>query len=155
MHEWVVFAHILGALLFMLAHGASAAVVFRLRGERDPAAVRVLVGLSRMTRPATYAGLVLLIVAGLWAAMTGRWLSADGNLWLWLSIVLLVVILGAMYGMLTPAFMRLRMALGDGSAPVDQVALDRALEAPGAMAGVGIGLVGTLVIVWLMVLKPF
>ena len=47
MHLWWVYLHILGGLLFMLAHGASAAVVFRLRRERDPAAVRVLLGLSR------------------------------------------------------------------------------------------------------------
>lgn len=154
MHEWIVFAHILGALLFMLAHGASAAVVFRLRSERDPNAVRVLLGLSRTTIPVTYLGLVLLIGAGLWAAMTGRWLSA-GDLWLWVSIVLLVVILAAMYGFLTPAFGRLRQLVGDGSSPVDQAELDAALAASGPMTGAGIGLLGTIVILWLMVLKPF
>jgi Predicted integral membrane protein (DUF2269) len=153
MHQWIVFAHILVALLFMLAHGASATVVFRLRRERDPDAVRVLLDLSRMTIPVAYIGLVLLIGAGLWAGMSGGWFSA-GALWLWTSIVLLVVILGAMYGLLTPAFKRLRETVGDGSAPVDQGALDRALAAPGPMMGAGIGLVGVLLILWLMVLKP-
>ena len=154
MHQWVVFGHILGALLFMLAHGASAAVVFRLRRERDPDAVRVLLNLSGMTIPVTYIGLLLLIGAGIWAGMSGGWFSA-GALWLWVSIVLLVVILGAMYGLLTPAFKRLRETVGDGSAPVDQTALDGALAAPGPMIGAGIGLVGVLLILWLMVLKPF
>lgn len=154
MHEWIVFGHILGALLFMLAHGASAAVVFRLRRERDPNAVRALLGLSRMTVPAMYASLLLLIGAGLWAAMSGRWFSA-GGLWLWVSIALLVVVLGAMYGFLAPAFGRLRQAVGDGSTPVDQQALDQALAQPGGMIGAGIGLLGTIVILWLMVLKPF
>jgi Predicted integral membrane protein (DUF2269) len=154
MHQWIVFGHILGALLFMLAHGASAAVVFRLRRERDPYAVRVLLNLSRMTIPVTYIGLLLLIGAGIWAGMSGGWFSA-GALWLWVSIVLLVVILGAMYGLLTPGFKRLRETVGDGSAPVDQTALDGALAAPGPMIGAGIGLVGVLLILWLMVLKPF
>jgi hypothetical protein len=154
MHQWIVFGHILGALLFMLAHGASAAVVFRLRRERDPAAVRVLLGVSRATVPLAYVALVLLIGAGLWAAMSGGWFSA-GSLWLWVSIVLLVVILGAMYGFLAPAFIRLRQLVGDGTAPVDQAALDAALAAPGPMIGSGVGLLGTLLIVWLMVLKPF
>jgi hypothetical protein len=153
-HLWVVFGHILGALLFMLAHGASAAVVFRLRRERDPNAVRVLLGLSGMTTPIAYVALVLLIGAGLWAAMSGSWFSA-GGLWLWVSIVLLVVIMGAMYGFMTPAFVRLRRLVGDGSTTVDQGELDEALAAPGPMIGAGIGLVGTLVILWLMVLKPF
>jgi hypothetical protein len=154
MHQWIVFGHILGALLFMLGHGASAAVVFRLRRERDPATVRAFLGLSRMTIPVTYLALLLLIGAGLWAAMSGRWFSAGAG-WLWASIVLLVVILGAMYGFMTPAFKRLRQTVGDGSAPVDQTALDSALEAPGPMIGAGIGLLGTLLILWLMVLKPF
>lgn len=154
MHEWIVFGHILGALLFMLAHGASAAVVFRLRRERDPNAVRVLLGLSRMTTPAAYVGLILLIGAGLWAAMSGRWFSA-GGFWLWLSIILLVVILGAMYGMLAPAFRRVRQLVGDAGTDVDPGELDQALSQPGPMIGVGIGLLGTVVILWLMVLKPF
>jgi hypothetical protein len=66
-----------------------------------------------------------------------------------------VVILGAMYGFMTPAFKRLRQTVGDGSTPVDQAALDQALAAPGPMIGAGIGLLGTLLILWLMVLKPF
>ncbi len=154
MLEWAVYLHILGALLFMLAHGASAAVVFRLRRERDPNAVRVLLGLSGVTIPALYLGLLLLIGAGLWAAGSGGWFSA-GALWLWVSIVLLVVVLGVMYGMLTPAFKRLRQTVGDGSAPVDQAALDQALAAPGPMIGAGLGLLGIVLILWLMVLKPF
>jgi hypothetical protein len=154
MHQWIVFGHILGALLFMLAHGASAAVVFRLRRERDPATVRAFLGLSQMTIPVAYIALLLLIGAGLWAAMSGRWFSAGAG-WLWASIVLLVVILGAMYGFMTPAIKRLRQTVGDGSTPVDQAALDQALAAPGPMIGAGIGLLGTLLILWLMVLKPF
>lgn len=154
MYEWIVFGHILGALLFMLAHGASAAVVFRLRRERDPAAVRVLLRLSQATVPLMYASLLLLIGAGLWAAMTGSWFSS-GNMWLWVSIVVLVVVLGAMYGFVTPAFGRLRQTVGDGSTPVDQEALDQALAQPGGMIAAGIGLLGIIVILWLMVLKPF
>jgi hypothetical protein len=60
-----------------------------------------------------------------------------------------------MYGLLTPAFRRLRETVGDGTAPVDQGALDLALAKPGPMIGAGIGLVGVLLILWLMVLKPF
>jgi hypothetical protein len=107
-----------------------------------------------MTIPAAYIGLLLLIVGGLWAGGSGGWFSA-GAMWLWVSIGLLVVILALMYGMLTPAFKRLRQTVGDGSAPVDQGALDQALAAPGPMIGAGLGLLGIVVILWLMVLKPF
>ena len=155
MHEWIVFGHILGALLFMLAHGASAAVVFRLRRERDPATVRAFLGLSQMTIPVMYLALLLLIGAGLWAAMSGSWFSAGASGWLWVSIALLMVILGAMYGLMTTSFKRIRQTLGDGPTPVDEAALDQALGASGPMMGAGIGLVGILLILWLMVFKPF
>lgn len=154
MYQWIVFGHILGALLFMLAHGASAAVVFRLRRERDPDAVRVLLNLSGMTITVAYLGLLLLIGGGLWAAVDGDWFAAGAG-WVWSSIGLLVVILVVMYAMLTPAFKRLRETVGDGSAPVDQGALDKALAAPGPMVAAGLGLVGIVLILWLMVLKPF
>ncbi len=154
MHEWVVFAHILGAMLFMLTHGASAAVVFRLRRERDPDAIRALLRLSHATTPAAYVMLLLLVGAGLLAAMTGRWLSA-GGWWLWVSIALLVAITVAMYAFLARPFYELRARLGDDTAPVNPDELERALRAPGPMVGTGIGLVGTIVILWLMVLKPF
>jgi hypothetical protein len=152
MHQWIVYGHILGALLFMLAHGTSAAVVFRLRRERDPNAVRILLGLSRMVTPLGYLALLLLVGAGLWAGFDVPGLARG---WFWLSIVLLVAIMGAMYGFITPVFGRVRGILGDGSQPVDAAALEAALAEPRPMIGAGVGLLGILLILWLMVLKPF
>lgn len=154
MHLWVVYAHILGALLFMLSHGASATVILRLRRERDPQTLRILLGLSGATIPAMYASLLLLIVAGAWAGMESGDFS-NGQWWLWASVVVLVVILGAMYGTMTKVFAGLRKALGDSGAVSDQAGVDAALADPRPMVGMGIGLLGILVILWLMVLKPF
>jgi hypothetical protein len=39
MHGLMVFLHVLGAFVFVLAHGASALVAFRLRTEREPGRV--------------------------------------------------------------------------------------------------------------------
>ena len=33
--RWLIFLHVLGALTFFLAHGASAAMAFKIRKERD------------------------------------------------------------------------------------------------------------------------
>jgi len=41
-HGLIVIVHVLGVLLFALAHGVSAAVLLRIRPERDPAALRTL-----------------------------------------------------------------------------------------------------------------
>ncbi len=154
MHLWVVYAHILGALLFMLAHGASAAIVFRLRSERDPATIRALLSLSKMTLGPTYAALLLLLVAGIWAGIEIQAFTS-GQMWLWAAVGVLVVILGVMYGLVSPTFFRVRDVVGDGSTDVDQAELDCRLSSSRPMAGIGIGFLGILVILWLMVLKPF
>ena len=154
MHLWIVYGHILGALAFMLAHGASAAVVFRLRSERDPAAVRLLLGLSKMTLPLAYVSLLLLIVAGVWAGIDMGAFN-NGQMWLWTAIGVLIVIFVTMFALVSPTFYRTRDLLGDGSTPVDQAALDARLSSSRPMAGVIIGLIGILIILWLMVLKPF
>ncbi len=154
MHIWVVYAHILGALLFMLAHGASAAVVFRLRSERDPVAIRTLLGLSKLTLGPAYAALLLLLVAGIWAGIEIQAFSS-GKTWLWAAIGVLVVILGAMYGLVSPTFYRTRDLMSDGTTEVDQAELDRRLSSSRPMIGIGIGLLGVVVILWLMMLKPF
>jgi hypothetical protein len=154
MHAWWVYAHILGALLFMLAHGTAAAMVFRLRTERDPAAVRTMLGLSKLTLGPAYAALLLLLVAGIWAGIEIQAFS-NGTMWLWTAVGVLVVILGAMFGLVSPTFYRTRDLLGDGSTEVDAAELDRRLSSPRPMVGMGIGFLGILVILWLMVMKPF
>ncbi len=45
-YRWIVFVHVGAALVFMLAHGASASVAFRLRRERDVARLSALLDLS-------------------------------------------------------------------------------------------------------------
>jgi hypothetical protein len=154
MHLWVVYAHILGALLFMLAHGASAAVLVVLLSERDPVKVRVLLQLSQLTVGPAYIALLVLIVAGVWAGIEIQAFSS-GQLWLWAAVVVLVVVLAGMYSTMSPVYGRVRQVLGDGSTEVNRAELDRALSSRAPLIGAVIGLVGILVILWLMVLKPF
>ena len=154
MHLWIVYRHILGALAFMMAHGVSAVVVIRLRSERDPATVRLLLGLSKMTLPAVYLSLLLLIVAGVWAGIDlGAFNS--GQMWLWTAVGLLVLVFIVMFAMVSPTFYRTRDLLGDGSVPVDPTELDRRLSSSRPLVGVVLAIIGILVILWLMVLKPF
>jgi hypothetical protein len=56
--------------------------------------------------------------------------------------------------MATRYYQQVRALVGDGSGPVDQQALDAVLgtRRPELLATVGV--VGLLVLVWLMVLKP-
>jgi len=46
MYAWVVFLHVLGAFAFVMAHGVSANVVFRLRHETQRERIAALLDLS-------------------------------------------------------------------------------------------------------------
>ena len=73
MYPWIALVHVIGGFGFFLAHGASAAVAFRLRKERDLERVRALLDLSSSTISALYISLLVLLAAGIWAGFLGRW----------------------------------------------------------------------------------
>ena len=111
MYTWWRFLHVLGALGFLAAHGATAAVAMRLRKERDPAKIRALLGLSRSTRPWMYVSLLLLIAAGVIAGFQGHWWDEG---WIWTALILLVVLLVAAFPLAVPYYVRVRRAVAGG-----------------------------------------
>jgi hypothetical protein len=161
-YNWVVFVHVAGAFGFALAHGTSAAVALKLRGERDVSRVQALLDLSQIATMAMYLGLVLLLIGGITAAfMAGLW----GRGWIWTAIAILVVMIGFMYARASRYYGELRRAAGlrwyipgkgSGEAGASNSAeLSRLLALPRPMELAGVGAVGLLAIIWLMVLKPF
>jgi hypothetical protein len=162
LYPWLVFVHIGGAFAFVLGHGASAMASVRLRSEREPERVRALLDLSSGSLTIAYIGLLLLVVAGVVAGFAGSWL---GRLWIWAALVLLVLIAVAMYPLGSQYYAKVRHAVGlrtyqdkkDDPDPVPSspAELDALLTSnrPGLLAA--IGGIGLLVILWLMVFKPF
>jgi hypothetical protein len=109
MYQWIVFAHVLGSFVFVLGHGASMIVAFRLRGQRDPARIRDLLAVSQIGTGVTYIGLVVLLVAGVAAGFVGaHW----GRLWIWAALAILLVVTGMMYAVASPHYGRMRAAAG-------------------------------------------
>jgi hypothetical protein len=160
-YPWIVFLHVLGAFGFVMGHGASAFVSVQLREERDRDRIAALLNLSRQSLGMTYGSLLLLILAGVAAGFAGDWWGAD---WLWAAIVLLVLMLVVMYAMATPYYKAVRDAAGirpihaPESAPVPDPSpqqLDALLTSSRPMQIMGIGGIGLLLIIWLMVVKPF
>jgi len=90
MYRWVVFLHIFGALIFFMAHGASAFMAFRLRREQDLGRIRALIDLSTSALPVMWIGLVLLLLAGIGAGFMGNWWSQG---WIGVSLILMVVLI--------------------------------------------------------------
>jgi MFS family permease len=161
---WLVLAHVLSAFAFLAIHGVSMGVWWRLQTERDRARVVSYLELSAsMIGPMGLTGL-LLIVTGILAGIAGGWWF-NGQWWLWLSIGLLVVIVGAMTPLVAIPLNEVRRAAGLPSAadrkaglvpdPADDATLDRLLRNPKPRLGAAIGIVGIVLITWLMEFKPF
>ena len=151
MYLWWKLVHLVGVLGFLTAHGATAAVAGRLRRERDPARIRSLLGLSRATRPLMYASLLILLVGGIVDGFLGHWWDAG---WIWAALILLALMLVAAFPLAVPYYVRVRRAVAEGSetTPDELAAL---LSSPRPIVIAVVETLGLLVIVWLMVLKPF
>lgn len=155
MYRWWVFVHILGVVGFLLAHGASVALTFQLRRERDPKKVGALIELSHSTVVAFYASTALLLLGGIVAGFVGGWWSRG---WIWVSLVLLVISGIAMAAMASPFYGRVAKAArieASGGAPVPGQDLYVLLASRLPLVIAGIGFVTLILIVYLMVLKPF
>jgi hypothetical protein len=156
----MVFFHILGAIVFALGHGASLAVAFGLRKEREHARIAAMLDVSAWSTRLMYLGLLLIVIPGVVLGFLGDYW---GSWWLWVSIALLVLVMGAMYGIASPYYLGLRAATGAtlrestreraaALASDDLVATLSTSRRPTALALVG-G-VGLAVILWLMIAQP-
>ncbi|HRN30222.1 MAG TPA: hypothetical protein PK781_06050 [Terrimesophilobacter sp.] len=160
MYEFVVFLHVTGAIVFALGHGTSVAVAFRLRVEKENPRIAALLDASSWGTNLMYVGLLLIIGSGIALGFMGDFW---GQWWLWVSIGVLVVVMGAMYAMAAPFYGAVRVASG-GVIPekyrsrVTSEAAAAALQRLGSwrapMRVTLIGGVGLLVILWLMVFQP-
>jgi hypothetical protein len=161
-HTTIVFVHIVGVFIFLLAHGVSAGVLLRLRGERDLTAVRTLLDLSRRSWSAMALGLLLWFFGGILAGFSGNYWTT-GRYWIWASLVvaiatvLLMTPLGAFY------LNRVREAAGvdvktgsfSAAETIDQAALEAAISSGRPVLVATLGLGAIVVLAWLMILKPF
>lgn len=160
--QYLLLAHLLGLALFLLAHGVSMFLVVALRRERNPDRLRALLDLSLMSVPVSYVGLLLIVASGIWLGFVGGYW---GQGWIWTAIVVLVATIVFMGAMGSIYFGKLRVAVGlQPSRRTSQVTLgpvapaaelDALLAKPQPGLTMIVGLLGLLILVWLMVLKPF
>ncbi len=132
MYQWFVFTHLVGLVIFLFAHGASAFTTYQIRGMRDPAIVSGYLQVSLIATRVAYIGLLLLLVGGAGAATSNGFWS---QVWVFGSVIVLIVVIVTM----PPISGEARAAYLDSRRP----------DILGAIGGLGL-----LVIVWPMVMKP-
>jgi MFS family permease len=161
-YPWVVVAHVFFVIIALGAHGVSAFAMFRARDEPDRARLAAILDLSATSLITAGVTLLIAIVLGIVAAIMG---DHFGRLWPWVSIGVLVVVIGAMTPLATTPLGGVRIALGQRGrndkptdpprmpASAEELAAAQARLRPELVAA--IGLVGIAVLTWLMELKPF
>ena len=161
LYPWVVFIHVAAAFLFVMGHGASMWTSDQIRRERDPARIRALLELSSRSLGLVYTALVTLLVAGIAAGIMGNHFSRG---WIWAAIVVLLAIIVLMYALASRYYGQVREAVGlrgyqtpkDAPDPTpvsaDELAALLDSRRPDVIGLVGI--IGLLILLWLMMFKP-
>ena len=159
MYQWTVFLHVFFALVFMLAHGVSAAAMLSFRNEADPE--RSLSHFNIVPNPTMIRVLTVLMgISGFIAAFLTTWWRQG---WVWASFVVFMIIAYTMYkygggyfGLIEGAATRLIEARKTNTN--EEAALKEFNEARNArhpMVVSIVGLAGLAIILWLMRFKPF
>ena len=161
-HPWILLLHVVGAFIFILGHGVSVVVAFRIRSERDPARIGALLDLSRYSLIPAWIGLLTVVISGVIATFAENlW----GKGWVWATIGILVAVLAYMSLRAVRFFDDVRHMLGmkgyydKKDAPIPDPGTPEELDAllqsrrPVEIAAVGGG--ALVIIIWLMIVQPF
>ena len=154
MYNWLKFLHILGVFAFLVAHGTSVAVAFKLRRERDRARIQSLLELSGSTTVLLYVSLAFLTGFGVWAAL---YVHFWGQKWIWWSLGILVFSIVTMIGMARPYYIRLRAKTqlrASGAPMASDEELVEILRSPTPVIIALLGFVSLGAILYLMIFKP-
>lgn len=160
--RWLIFLHVLAALTFFLAHGTSAAMAFRLRKETDFVRIRAMLDLSDST-------IEIMFVSFLGMGLTGLVLPFFIHIWnkgwVWASIILMIFVFIWMVWMNERAYKVIRKLVGlpyrQGSkeypaqspASAEEVIVE--LKKTDTTGLIVVGYVIPMIVLWLMIFKPF
>jgi hypothetical protein len=153
-YNWFLFGHILSVFVFLVAHGVSVFVLFRVRRERDRSKILELLTFSGETVLPMYVSLAGIVLFGV---LAGLKLSAFSHWWIWLAIGILLVTSALMVATARPYFARLKTACEVRPSGVPRVSdeeLAQLLRSQTAMVVATIGTVGLVAILYLMVFQP-
>lgn len=161
MYQLVVFIHVVSAFTFLLTHGVTIFTMVRLRTERNPANIQTLLDLRRASNPLFGISYLGLLLAGIAGGFMGNWWSQG---WIGVSLLLFLALTVVMTFWGRQYLERVRQAIQPEpsktgtpipNAPATAAELDAILKGGHVPELMIIGFGGLLVILWLMLFKPF
>jgi hypothetical protein len=154
--QWWKFLHLLGLVAFLSSHGVSIFVLDRIRKvDLDRNRITQLISLSGTTTVPMYISLATLLVGGIGAGLT---VHAFWQLWLVVSIAILLVTIGLMTSIAAPYFKQITAACEVRPSGVPRKSdeeLNALLHSSKNSLINAIGSVGLLSILYLMIFKPW
>jgi hypothetical protein len=154
-YKVVLYLHVLSVLALLATHGVSMVVLYRIRPERDRKKILDLITLSGETTLPMYISLGGIILFGVLAGLDGQFFD---EAWIWVSIVLLLLVVGLMTAVAKPYFARIKEACQVRPSGVPRVSdeeLGQILGGGTAHLITAIGAIGLLAILYLMLFKPW
>ncbi|MDQ6878211.1 MAG: DUF2269 family protein [Candidatus Dormibacteraeota bacterium] len=145
---WLKFLHLAGLGVFLLGHGVSAAGSLVLRRPMADATRSALLQLSMRANYVAFPGLLLLLVTGVWMGFQGSWWHSA---WIWTAIVVLFIVFVVMSALSLP-YHRAREAVRDNQPTAE---LESRLKGARPIVLMAVGGIGLLVVIFMMVMKPF
>jgi hypothetical protein len=160
--DWVLWAHITSVFGFLIAHGGSSLAIFTVKKTKEPERLRALLDMSRLSYVISYVFVLLVLATGITLGFLGGFW---GQLWIWIAILVAFAMIAVMFRFGTAHFNSLRKAVGlsynEGMKQmpplpdIDPTELDKLLSSTRPVELSVVGVVGLLVIAWLMVFRPF
>jgi hypothetical protein len=154
-YTWWKFLHVAGVIAFVTFHGVSVMAALRVRKERDRGRIATMLQLSGSSVGGMYVSLAWLITFGVVAGIQGDYWD-DG--WFWISIGLLVLVVGEMSAVARPYYQRVKEAVEVRPSGVPRRSdeeLEEILRSPVAVWNAAFGAAVLLAITYLMIFKPF
>lgn len=158
---WLKFLHIAAVSAFLLSHGATGGAALLLRGQRDFAVRKLLLELSWKAQSISQSALFLVLLSGIALGFYGRWW---GYGWIWTALAVFLAVLAVMTYFSLARFDGARKAAGlpyragvkmMAAVPPDPDSLTGQILGLRARELAIAGSVGLVVILWLMLVKPF
>ncbi|MDQ2943556.1 MAG: hypothetical protein M3R21_07810 [Candidatus Dormibacteraeota bacterium] len=159
---WLKFLHLGAVFAFLFTHGISGGASLLLRGQRALATRQLLLETSYRAMEISTPSLFVILLSGIALGFYGTWW---GRGWIWAALVIFLVVSGVM-GYFSFRHDDARKAAGlayrvftsakrRDPVPPDPDLLEREIPRLRIRELTAVGTLGLLLILWLMVIKPF